>query len=314
MPKSFHSMETVSEKIKKKSLELGFYQCGFSKAEALEEEKIIFANYLAKKRNAGLHYLERFSEKRTDPRLVMEGARSVVALLMNYYPSSLLPEKDNFVIAKYAYGKDYHTVLMNKLKELSRFMKEELGASAIRAFVDSAPLLEKKWAQRCGLGWIGKNTVLINKSAGSFFVIGVLLTDLVLEYDHEEKNRCGTCEKCLKACPTGALLEPNVLDPQLCIAYHTLENKNDLPEELKDRFNDRIYGCDICQDVCPFNSFAVPNSEPEFAPDPSLYNMHKTDWITLKKETFSELFKGTPVNHIGYDRLMRNIRFLSIPG
>ena len=304
-------METSSKKIREKSLELGFYECGFAKAEVLEEEKNIFFQYLAKKRNADLHFLERNPEKRIDPRLVMKEANSVVALLMNYFPSEILPEKDNYIIAKYAYGKDYHNVLMKKMKELGHFMQEELGASNIRAFVDSAPLMEKKWAQLCGLGWIGKNTILINKSAGSFFVIGILLTDLVLDADVPGKNHCGTCEKCLKVCPTGALIESGMLDPNLCIAYHTLENKADLPEGLKDRFNDRIYGCDICQDICPFNSFAVPNSEPEFFPHPSLRKMHKSDWINLNKENFYELFKETPVSHIGYDRLMRNIRFVS---
>jgi epoxyqueuosine reductase len=307
-------LETAAEKIKKTALELGFYKCGFSKAEALEEEKTIFFDYLSQKRNAGLHYLERNPEKRVDPRLVLEGAQSVVALLMNYFPVMILPEKDNYIIAKYAYGKDYHTVLTGKLKELSHYMKEELGASNVRAFVDSAPLLEKRWAQRCGLGWIGKNTLLINKSAGSFFVIGVLLTDLVLDYDLAGKNHCGTCNKCMKVCPTSALIEPYKLDPSRCIAYHTLENKGDLPEELKDRFNDRIYGCDICQDFCPFNAFAVPNSEPEFSAHPSLYKMNKSDWFSLTDETFREIFYGTPVSHIGYDRLMRNIRFVSKNG
>ena len=304
-------MESTSEKIKKKSLELGFSKCGISKAEALEEERPVFLDYLTKKRNAGLHYLEREPEKRIDPRLVMEGTQSVVALLMNYYPNSIFPEKDNYIIAKYAYGKDYHTVLMEKMKELGDYMKEELGATKVREFVDSAPLLEKKWAQRCGLGWIGKNSLLINKSSGSFFVIGILLTDLVMDYDLTGNNHCRTCDKCLKACPTGALIEPYKLDPHRCIAYHTLSNKEDIPEMLKDRFNDRIYGCDICQDVCPFNAFAIPNSVQEFSARPALYKMHKSDWVNLKKETFVELFKGTPVDHIGYDRLMRNIMFVS---
>ena len=306
-------MKTLSEKIKKRAFELGFYACGMSKAEALAEEKDVFYDYLSQKRNAGLHYLEKDPEKRMDPRLVMEGTQSVVALLMNYYPPAIIPETDNYIIAKYAYGKDYHTVLIGKLKELGIFMKE-LGATKIRSFVDSAPLLEKKWAQRCGLGWIGKNTLLINKSSGSFFVIGVLLTDLSLDYDLPGKNHCGTCDKCIKACPTGALTEANKLDPGRCISYHTLSNKGELPEELRSSFNDRIYGCDICQDVCPFNTFAKPNSLPEFSVHPSLLTMNKNEWKKLTKETFRELFKETPVDQVGYERLMRNIRFVSESG
>lgn len=304
-------METATENIRQKSTELGFSKCGFAKAEALEEERSVFLNYLEEKRNAGIHYLEWDPEKRIDPRLVMEEARSVIGLLMNYYPVKIIPEEDNFIIAKYAYGKDYHHVMKGKMKKLAQFLKEELGAKSVRTYVDSAPLLEKKWAQQCGLGWIGKNTLLINKSSGSFFVIGILLTDLVLDYDTPEKDHCGSCEKCLKVCPTGALLEPCKLDPRLCISYHTLENKWELPFDLKDRFNDRIYGCDICQDVCPFNSFAKPATEREFSPHPSLFRMRKEDWINLDEDTFRELFKGTPVDHIGYDQLKRNIRFVS---
>lgn len=241
----------------------------------------------------------------------MKEARSVIALLMNYFPSEVIPEADNFIIAKYAYGKDYHFVMKERMKKLALFLKEELHATSVRTFVDSAPLLEKKWAQLCGLGWIGKNTLLINKSAGSFFVIGILLTDLILDYDTPETDHCGKCDKCMKACPTGALQEPCKLDPGLCIAYHTLENKGELPSELKDKFNDRIYGCDICQDVCPFNSFAKPTTEREFSPHSSLFTMKKKNWINLDQATFTKLFTGTPVDHIGYDWLKRNIRFVS---
>ena len=302
-------MQTPANSIRRKALELGFYKCGFAKAETLEEEKVIFQDYLSQKRNAGMHYLERTPEKRLDPRLVMPEVQSVIAVIMNYFPAAVIPGQDNFILAKYAYGKDYHTVLMEKMKVLGEYLKAELGASHVRGFVDSAPLLEKRWAQRCGLGWIGKNTLLINKAAGSFFVIGVLLTDLILDPDMPEKDHCGTCDKCLKACPTGALVEPHKLDPERCIAYHTLENKADLPETLRDRFNDRIYGCDICQDACPFNAFAKPNSEPEFFVNPELYKMHKSDWISLTEKSFKELFSETPVGHVGYARLMRNIRF-----
>jgi epoxyqueuosine reductase len=303
-------MSSPRDRIKIKSFELGFSACGFAKADELTEVKDTFLNYLATGRNAELHYLEKNPERRLDPRLVLEGTRTVISLLMNYYPKDLLPEDNNFIISKYGYGKDYHFLMMEKMKELVVLMKNELGASFAKPFVDSAPVMEKAWAQRCGVGWIGKNTVLINPKTGSFHFIGVILTDLETEYDQPGTDHCGTCDKCMKACPTGALTAPHTLDPRLCIAYQTLDNKGELPHELRDSFRDRIYGCDICQDVCPFNSKAVPTSEPEFSPHPQLFRMKEDDWKKLDKETFVKLFGGTPVSHVGYERLMRNIRFL----
>jgi epoxyqueuosine reductase len=305
------SVEITGEKIKKKASELGFYQCGFAKVEALEEDREVFLEYLASRRNAGIHYLERNPESRLDPHLIFPDAKSIVAVLMNYFPATILPDKDNYILSKYTYGKDYHTVITGKLKELGRYMKQECGATLAKGYVDTSPLLEKRWAQRCGLGWIGKNTILLNNINGSFHFVGILLTDLVPDYDPPGTDHCGSCDKCIRACPTGALIAPHKLEPAKCIAYLTLESKGPLPEDLKDLFMDRICGCDICQDVCPYNKSPKPNPDPDLQPHPALMNMHKKDWLNLTKESFHELFADRPVSHTGYDRLMRNIRFLS---
>jgi epoxyqueuosine reductase len=304
-------MTVINNTIRAKASDLGFRACGFAKAEDLTEVKDVFLDYLATGRNAELHYLEKNPDRRLDPRLVMEKTRTVISLLMNYYPKDLLPEEDNFIISKYGYGKDYHFLMMEKMKELVFLIKNDLGASFAKPFVDSAPLMEKAWARRCGVGWIGKNTVLINPRTGSFHFIGVILTDLETEYDQAGTDHCGTCDKCMKACPTRALTAPGSLEPRRCISYQTLDNKGEMPHELRDSFRDRIYGCDICQDVCPFNSKAIPTSEPEFSAHPQLFHMKKDDWKKLDRETFGKLFGGTPVSHVGYERLMRNIRFVS---
>jgi epoxyqueuosine reductase len=301
-------MQYPGEKIKAKALELGFSFCGFATATTLEKEKNFFEKYLEEKRNAELHYLEREPEKRSDPRLAFEGTQSVISLLVNYFPAQALPENDNFIISKYGYGKDYHTVLKGLANNLIDYMIQEFGPIKAKAFVDSAPILEKAWAQHCGLGWAGKNTILINPKKGSFHFIAIILTDLLLKPDQPETDHCGYCQKCMDACPTRAIEGPYRLNPSKCIAYHTLQEKADTPEELKGMLRDRIYGCDICQDVCPYNRLAVPTVITDFLPNNKLHSYHKKDWMELTEEQFMFLFKDSAVYRIGYAKLMKNIR------
>jgi len=301
-------METAGQKIRTKALELGFSFCGFAKAGSLEQERDFFVSYLREKRNAGLHYLERDPEKRTDPRLVFEGTQTVIGLLLNYFPEEILPEEDNFIISKYAYGRDYHEVLKERTNALVLYMKEEYGPARAKTFVDSGPVMEKAWAQQCGLGWPGKNTLLINPEKGSFYFIAIILTDLLIEPDAAETDHCGNCSLCMDACPTGALENPYELNPSKCLSYLTIEEKSDIPEELQDKFHNRIYGCDICQDVCPYNPLAVPHAVNDFLPSPTMKSYRKQDWLQLTEEQFESLFKGSAIHRVGYEKLMKNIR------
>jgi len=305
-------MDQYKQKIRDKALELGFAFCGFAKAEALPEDLAFFTTYIREKRNAALDYLERDPDKRTDPRKVFEGAQTVIALLMNYFPPENLVSEDNFIISKYGYGKDYHDILKARTSGLVQFITEECGPVKAKSFVDSGPVLEKAWAQRCGLGWRGKNTILINRSKGSFHFIAIILTDLVTEPDLPEKDRCGNCHICMDACPTGAIEAPYTLTPSKCIAYLTIKEKAEISRDLLDKFTDQIYGCDICQDVCPFNRFAVPHTTPEFFLSEPLKNMRKKDWLQLTKEGFTDLFKDSAVRKTGYDKLMKNILSLGV--
>jgi epoxyqueuosine reductase len=300
-------METSGRKIKDKALTLGFAFCGFARAVALEEDLAFFNTYLQEKRNAGLDYLAKDPVKRTDPRKVFEGAQTVIVLLMNYFPGETLSSEDNFIISKYGYGKDYHEVMKERAIALTLFMKAEYGSPKTKAFVDSGPVLEKAWAQRCGLGWRGKNTLLIHPSKGSFHFIATILTDLLIEPDLPEKDHCGNCHLCMDACPTGALESPYILTPSKCIAYLTIKEKEDIPRELLDKFHDRIYGCDICQDVCPYNRFSVPHSTPEFFLSEHLKKMRKKDWLNLTETQFDSLFKGSAIHRIGYVKMIKNI-------
>jgi len=305
-------METSGQKIKDKAIELGFAFCGFANAAALEEDLAFFTTYLREKRNAGLDYLAKEPEKRTDPRKVFEGAKTVIGLLMNYFPGETLATDDNFIISKYGYGRDYHEVLKDRTSSLVKYLIEEYSPVRAKAFVDSGPVLEKAWAQRCGLGWRGKNTILINPSKGSFHFIAIILTDLVIEPDLPEKDHCGNCHLCMDACPTGALETAYTLTPSRCISYLTIKEKEDISRELLDKFQDRIYGCDLCQDVCPFNRFAVPHSTPEFSLSEPLKKMRKSDWMKLSREDFELLFRDSAVKRTGYDKLMKNIFSLRV--
>jgi len=296
------------QKIREKAIELGFSFCGFAEAGSLEEEKRSFTSYLREKRNAGLHYLACEPEKRFDPRLVFPGTRTVIGLLFNYYPTETLPEKDNFIVSKYAYGKDYHVVVKERANTLIRFLNEEERSVRAKAFVDSGTLLEKAWACRCGIGWIGKNTLLVNPTRGSFHFIAIILTDFAVEPDVAETDHCGTCRRCLDACPTGALEHPYELHPSRCLSYLTIEENEGIPDGLKGKMNDRIFGCDICQDVCPFNRSAISHNVPEFNPSETLRSFRKDDWRHLTEDEFRIMFTDTAVQRTGYQKLMNNIR------
>jgi len=301
----------VNREIKTAAKKLGFSFCGIALAEPLEHKREYYSAFIGEKRHGNLQYLETNLEKRLDPKLILGDVKSVIAVLMNYYPKEILTEEDNYVIAKYAYGKDYHTVLKKKMNDLIRFLDAQYPGLKAKTFVDSGPVMEKTWAQQAGIGWQGKNTLLINKTTGSFFFIGIILTNLELEPDQPEKDHCGECTRCIDACPTKAISNPYQLDIMRCISYHTIENKNGIPEEFKGKLHDRIFGCDICQNVCPYNKFASPNHEPDFLPSAALKMMRKKDWPSLTEEEFNTLFKGTPVFRTGYRRLMENIRYVA---
>ena len=303
---------SIVEFIKEKSKGLGFFDCGISKAEFLEKDAERVEKWLEEGKNAEMGYMERNKEKRYNPSLLVEDAKSVITVLYNYYPAKKLPEKNNFKISKYAYGKDYHFVVKEKLFALLKEIENKTGKRKARVFIDSAPVLDRAWAARSGLGFIGKNTMLINKKGGSFFFIGHIILDLELDYQTiDEKNYCGTCTACIDACPTNAIT-PFMVDANKCISYLTIENRGKIPEKFKGKFEDWIFGCDICQDVCPWNkNFSKPHNEPAFEPKPELFEMTKEKWQNLDKPQFKKLFKGTPLERTGYKGLMRNIRFVS---
>ncbi|PLX22307.1 MAG: tRNA epoxyqueuosine(34) reductase QueG [Marinilabiliales bacterium] len=298
----------ISALIKNKAKELGFSAVGISKADYLEKESKQLKEWLDKGFHGEMQYMENHFEKRTDPRKLVEGAKSVISVLYNYYPKKQQKE-DTFKISKYAYGRDYHFVLKEKLFELLEFIKTEFGDLSGRAFVDSAPVMDKVWAAKSGLGWIGKNTNLISKEFGSFQFIGELILDLELEYDQSIKDYCGNCAKCIDACPTNALSSYE-LDARRCISYLTIEKKGDIPNEFKGKLNNWIFGCDICQDVCPWNSKSKPHYEPQFNSLKELQNLRKEDWQSIDKVSYKKLFKSTPFERNKFEGLKRNIDFL----
>ena len=294
--------------IKRKALELGFSSCGISQARFLKEEEQKFEKWLSNGYQGNMSYLERNIDKRLDPRILVPGSKSVISLTYNYYPPKKLSNKNNFIISKYAYGRDYHKVLKKKLRQLFYYMKENIGSIEGRVFVDSAPVHERAWAKLSGLGWIGKNSLLINKNIGSYFFISEIICDLELEYDSPVSNRCGNCTKCIDACPTNAITQAQVIDANKCISYLTIENKDTIPEELKNEMNQSIFGCDICQDICPWNKFSTPHKEKEFLPNKKLKKLRKKDWIELTEETFNRIFEGSAIKRAKYNGLKRNIR------
>lgn len=295
--------------IKAESKRLGFLSCGISKAEFLEEEAPRLEEYLQKERHGKMSFLENYFDKRLDPTKLVEGSKSVISLLLNYYPEEQQRE-DTYKISKYAYGTDYHFVIKEKLKSLLQFIQQEIGEVEGRAFVDSAPVMDKAWAAKAGLGWVGKHTLLLSKQKGSFFFVAELIVDLDLEYDAPAFDHCGSCTACIDACPTQAIVEPYKVDGSKCISYYTIELKEELPQEMKGKFDDWAFGCDICQDVCPWNRFSKPHNEPLFNPHPELLSMSKKDWEEITEDTFRKIFKKSAVKRTRFSGLTRNIKFL----
>lgn len=283
--------------------------CGVSKAGFLEQEAPRLEDWLNKNRNGEMHYMENHFDKRLDPTLLVPGAKSVVSLLLNYYPEETQRE-DAYKISKYAYGTDYHFVIKDKLKEFLEAIRAHIGEVDGRAFVDSAPVLDKAWAAKSGLGWVGKNSNLLTKQVGSFFFIAELIIDLELEYDTPVTDHCGSCTACIDACPTQAIVDPYVVDGSKCISYFTIELKNEIPDYAKGKMDDWMFGCDVCQDVCPWNRFSKPHNEPLFNPKPELLQYSKKEWKELTQEVFSEIFKKSPVKRTKFSGLKRNIDFL----
>ena len=295
--------------IKAEAKRLGFLSCGVSKSDFLEEEAPRLENWLNKNMHGEMGYMENHFDKRLDPRLLVDGAKSVISLLLNYFPDET-QVADSYKISKYAYGQDYHHIIKSKLKQLQEFITEEIGEVNGRAFVDSAPVLDKAWAAKSGLGWIGKNSNLLTQQVGSFYFIAELIVDIELEYDYKVTDHCGTCTACLDACPTQAIVEPYVVDGSKCISYFTIELKNELPIDVKGSFDDWMFGCDVCQDVCPWNRFSKPHNEPLFNPNPELLSMTKKDWEEITVDVFQKVFKKSAVKRTKFEGLSRNIKFL----
>ncbi|MBG6186394.1 epoxyqueuosine reductase [Flavobacterium sp. CAN_S2] len=283
--------------------------CGISKAGFLEEEAPRLENWLKNNRNGQMSYMENHFDKRLNPTLLVDDAKSVVSLLLNYYPAEL-QNLDSYKISKYAYGQDYHFVIKEKLKEFLFSIQSTIGEVSGRAFVDSAPVLDKAWAAKSGLGWIGKNSNLLTQKVGSFYFIAELIIDLDLDYDNPTTDHCGTCTACIDACPTAAIVTPYVVDGSKCISYFTIELKENIPHEMKGKFDDWAFGCDICQDVCPWNKFSKQHNEPLFNPNPELLTMSKKDWLEITEETFKAVFKNSPLKRAKFQGIKRNIDFL----
>lgn len=301
----------ISSWIKQQASELGFDFCGIAQAGFLDNEALVLERWLCEGMHGKMAYMENHFDKRLDPRKLLPGAKSVIVFLKNYFPEKQLPDEENFILSKYAYGTDYHFLIKAKLKSLIHDLKVKTGDIAARPFVDSAPVLERAWAQRAGLGWIGKNANFIVPKAGSFFFISEIITDLELEYDQPKINDlCGACRNCIDACPTKAIVAPGMIDSRKCISYLTIELRGEIPDVFKGKFKDRVFGCDICQDVCPWTRFQKSHREPAFNPKPDLENMKKADWENMSREQFNDLFRKSAVKRTKYDGLMRNLKYL----
>ena len=298
-----------TELIKNEAKRLGFISCGISRAEFLEDEAPRLEKWLKMKMNGEMKYMENYFEKRLDPTKLVDGAKSIISLAYNYYPKDL-QNKEAPKISKYAYGMDYHYVIKEKLIFFLSFIKDKIGDVNGRAFVDSAPILEKAWASKSGIGWVGKNSNLITKQVGSFYFLAELIVDLELDYDGIETDHCGECTACIDSCPTQAITEPYVVDGSKCISYFTIELKENIPNEFKEKFEDWVFGCDICQDVCPWNKFSKPHKEPLFQPTSELMKMSRDEWNEITEETFNKIFKNSAVKRTGYKGLTRNLNFI----
>jgi epoxyqueuosine reductase len=297
--------------IKSIAQNLGFNFCGISKAEFLKEEAPQLEEWLKRGYHGTMRYMENHFDKRLDPTVLVPGAKSVISLVYNYYPEKDLANDNQFKVAKYAYGEDYHFVIKDKLKEFLQQIHEQIGEVQGRAFVDSGPVMERSWAKKSGIGWIGKNSLLLNRSMGSFFFLAELIVDLELEYDGPVKDYCGTCTACMDACPTDAIPQPYVVDGSKCISYFTIELKDEIPSDVKGKFENWVFGCDICQDVCPWNSFSKPHTESRLNPHPQLEGMKQEDWKEITDDVFQQLFKKSAVKRTKLEGLKRNIRFIT---
>ena len=300
-----------SESIKSKAKDLGFLSCGISKADFLEEEAPRLEQWLNQNHHGEMAYMANHFDKRLDPRVLVPGAKSVVSLLLNYHSKEKQTDVEAPKIASYAFGDDYHKVIKDKLKQLMSFIHQEIGEVQGRVFVDSAPVMDKAWAAKSGLGWIGKNTNLISKKAGSFFFIAELILDLELEHDLPATDHCGSCTACIDACPTDALIAPYQIDGSKCISYVTIELKNEIPTDFHGKMDNWAFGCDVCQTVCPWNRFATPHSEPAFNPPDELLSLSKNHWEEMTQEVFSVIFKNSAIKRTKFEGLKRNIKFLS---
>lgn len=304
------SKARYAQLIKTRAQELGFDFCGVAKADFLEEEAPQLETWLKNGMHGQMNYMANHFDKRLDPRLLVDGAKSVVTMLLNYYPPQRLPEDEtDYKLSKYAYGEDYHFVIKDKLSSLMNYIQAEIGEVGGRAFVDSAPVMDKAWARRAGLGWVGKHSNLINRSIGSFFFIAELILDLDLEPDGPITDYCGTCTRCIDACPTEAIVGPYVVDGSKCISYFTIELKEAIPDEVRGQFDNWVFGCDICQDVCPWNRFAKPHKTPAFDPHPDLATFTQTDWEEITEDVFREVFRRSAVKRTKLAGLQRNVAF-----
>jgi epoxyqueuosine reductase len=302
--------EHNSRLIKESAAKLGFEFCGIARAEFLEQEAKRFESWLKKGYHGEMSYMENHFDKRLDPSLLVPGARSIISLMYNYYPTKHQRE-DSYKISKYAYGEDYHKVIKHRLKELVEVLREQIGDFHARVFTDSAPVMERSWAERSGLGWIGKHSLLINKRKGSYYFLAEIICDLELEHDPPvSTDHCGTCTRCLEACPTEAIIPDKTVDASKCISYFTIELKNDIPAEFTGKFDDWIFGCDICQDVCPWNRFSLPHSESRFEPRRELLEYSKQEWEEITEDLFRDIFKNSPLKRTKFSGLKRNLSFL----
>ena len=301
-----------SNKIKLAAQKLGFLSCGISKADFLEDEAPRLEQWLSQGHHGSMYYMERNFDKRLDPRILVPGAKSIVSLLLNYHTDQKQIDPEAPKISSYAYGLDYHSVIKNKLKKMMKIIHREIGEVNGRVFVDSAPVMEKAWAAKSGLGWVGKNTNLISKKVGSFFFIAELILDLELEYDLPVADHCGSCTACIDACPTEALIKPYQIDGSKCISYLTIELKESIPSEFKGKMDNWAFGCDVCQTVCPWNRFSTPNDESAFKPQSDLLSLSKKEWEEMTESVFNTVFKNSAVKRTKFNGLKRNIKFLSL--
>ena len=305
-----NSKERHTQLIKTKASAFGFQSCGVSKATFLEEEANHLERWLKKNYHGEMRYMENHFDKRLDPRLLVDGSKSVISLSYNYFPDKII-EADSFKLSKYAYGEDYHNVIKDKLRNLVAELQAEIGEFSFRVFVDSAPVLEKAWARKSGIGWVGKNANLITKKNGSFYFLAEIICDLELTEDFPVTDHCGSCRKCIESCPTQAIISDKIIDGTKCISYATIELKEQIPDYFKDKMDDWMFGCDVCQDVCPWNRFSAPTLEEKFQPNSKLQNFTKQDWKDITQEIFSEVFKKSAVKRTKFAGLKRNLDFLS---